>query len=131
MLSAKVFLFLVPPKSRTFISIFILSFLFIFPPCNYLSFQHSFLTQNKNPPLFFKTKSQNLSTNFQPQQTFQNKKNILFYLKLPISKQISKPLAPPTLFKTNNTLFTSDFLFFLFPFFQYSSDAVVTNNEIY
>ena len=119
-----------PPFLLCFIFIFIYQtknfyFIFFFSPSNYLPFQHSFY--NSNPPFFSK---QNHKT-FQLQQTFQNKKNFLFYLKFHISKQITKPLTPLILFKTNNTFFTSDFLFFLFPFFQYSSDAVVTNNEIY
>ena len=109
-----------PPFFILFYSYFILSiFLFIFPLLIiYLSNTH-FSTQTKI------TKPFNSSKHFKTKRTSCPIKNSLFQNK------ITKPLTPPTLFKTNYTFFTSDFLFFLFPFFQYSSDAVVINNEIY
>ena len=97
-------------------------FFLFFSPSNYLPFQHSFFNSN---PFFFKTKSQNLST----PANISKQKELPVLFKNSLFQNKSQNL--PILFKTNNTFFTSDFLFFLFPFFQYSSDAVVTNNEIY
>ena len=97
--------------------LFFLYFLF-FSPSNYSPFQYSFFNSNLKSPLFSK---QNHKT-FQLQQTFQNKKNFLFYLKIPYFKTNHKTSYPNNTFQNKDTK-TTHFLstIYLFIFFYFLS----------